>query len=87
MVNNMPVEELIQEDRQDKIEDAVLYASSSNGLENNVLSIQEMEQVIDGIQQGESDENFVHSVVKLVKTYKPGENSSKEGVLGYGKNR
>ena len=69
-----------------KIETAVTYASSSNGLENNDLTEQEVATIIKGLEESKSDESFLFSVVKLVKKYKPGEEQNK-GELGYGKNR
>lgn len=64
------------EELQDKIEKAVEYASSSNGLENNGLTEQEMDMIIGDIQSGKTDEGFIEEVVTLVKTLKPGETSN-----------
>ncbi len=74
----------MEEKPRKEIETAVTYASSSNGLENNSLTDQEVAAVIKGLET-KTDESFLYSVVKLVKKYKPGE--EQKGELGYGKNR
>ena len=76
----------MEEKPRPEIETAVTYASSSNSLENNSLTEQEVATVIKGLEESKSDESFLFSVVKLVKKYKPGEEKNK-GELGYGKNR
>ena len=76
----------MEEMPRQEIETAVTYASSSNGLENNSLTEQEVATVIKGLEESKSDESFLYSVVKLVKKYQPGEEQNK-GELRYGKNR
>lgn len=68
------------------IEDAVEYASSSNSLEENGLTEQEIEIIVEDIQEGKTDEAVIEEVVSLVKTLKPGENRN-QGVSVYGRSR
>lgn len=54
---------------KEDIEEAVTYANHSNRLENNRLTVPELEKIIDDIKTGKSDESFIYSVVKLVKEH------------------
>lgn len=54
---------------EEKIHEAVRYASSSNGLENNKLTNEELNQIIRDIQSGKTDESFLFTVARLVKQY------------------
>ncbi len=78
--------EIMEEIPSKKITSAVTYASSSNSLENNTLSEQEVATIIKGLEEAKSDESFLNSVVRLVKKYEPGK-EEKKGELNYGKNR
>lgn len=54
---------------EEKIQDAVNYANGSNNLENNSLTVDELDQIIKDIQEGKTDESFLYSVVQLIKKY------------------
>ena len=47
--------------------EAVEYANGSNKLENNNLSNNELEQIVENILAGKSDQSFLFSVVEAVK--------------------
>ena len=51
----------------DKVEEAVAYAANSNRLEDNELSIKEVEKIQEDIENEKSAESFVEEVIKLVK--------------------
>ena len=51
----------------DKVEKAVAYAANSNRLEDNELSIKEVEKIQEDIENEKSAESFVEEVIKLVK--------------------
>jgi len=53
-----------------EIENALKYANSSNRLEDNCLSDVELEEIIDNILKGSTDESFLFSVVKAVNREK-----------------
>ena len=53
----------------EKIEEAVEYANSSNVLEDNNLSIEELDKIIEDIKNGTTDESFLYSVVKLLEKH------------------
>lgn len=66
------------EEHQEKIEDAIEYADSSNAIENNGLEESEIQKIMNDIQTGKSDESFLYSVVKLVKKREEGQRSGPE---------
>ena len=51
----------------DKIEEAVEYASSSNGLEQMGLSREELDKIIDDIKNNRTQESFLYEVVMAVR--------------------
>ena len=61
-----------------EIENAVQYASSSNGLEDNYLSDIEQKEIIDNILKGSTDESFLFSVVEAVNKEKELRNGNPE---------
>ena len=56
-------EEIVKEE----IERAVKYASSSNKLENNQLSDNEANQIIEDILMGKTDKSFLFSVAEMTQ--------------------
>lgn len=51
----------------EKLQEAVEYASGSNGLEDLYLSDGEIQKIISDIKEGRSDESFLYSIVKLAR--------------------
>ena len=51
---------------KENIYKAVEYANSSNKLENNNLSENELNQIVENILAGRSDQSFLFSVVEAV---------------------
>lgn len=51
----------------EKIREAVNYASNSSKLENMSLSQDEIMQIINDIKNGKSDKSFLYSLVEAVK--------------------
>jgi len=54
---------------EEKIEEAVEYANSSNTLEDNDLSFEELDKIVEDIKNGTTDESFLFSVVRLVEKH------------------
>lgn len=51
----------------DKVEEAVGYATGSNGLEQLGLSKREVDKIIDDIRNNRTKESFLYEVVMAVK--------------------
>lgn len=51
----------------DKIREAVNYASNSSKLENMTLSQDEIMQIINDIKDGKSETSFLYALVEAVK--------------------
>ena len=64
---------------KEKVDKAVEYANSSNELENHNLLTSELDQIVEDIMSGKSDESFLYSVVELVKKH---QNQNEEEVNG-----
>lgn len=52
---------------EEKVNEAVNYASGSNSLEDNRLTPDELQQLIEDIRSGKNDESFLYSVVKMIR--------------------
>ncbi len=52
---------------EEKLNEAVNYASGSNSLEDNRLTPDELQQLIDDIRSGKNDESFLYSIVKMIR--------------------
>ena len=50
---------------EEKLEEAVNYANGSNSLEDNRLTPDELEHLIEDIKNGKNDESFLYAVEKL----------------------
>lgn len=68
------------------IERAVSYAVGSNKLENHILTKEELDQIIDDIKTGKTDESFLWMVATAVRK-KQMEADSKFEDVSYGKNK
>lgn len=51
----------------EKVQEAVEYASGSNKLEDLHVSSEELEKIVSDIKEGRSDESFLYSIVRLVQ--------------------
>lgn len=73
---------------EEKLNEAINYANSSNSLENNKLSKDEIRKIIKYIMNCKSDQSFLGSLLEEIKRKeeKNGE-SKKNEVKSYGKNR
>ncbi len=73
---------------EEKLEEAVNYANGSNSLEDNRLTLDELEQLIEDIKSGKNDESFLYAVVKMIRKKEHREDEFEETeVKVYGKNR
>lgn len=73
---------------EEKLEEAVNYANGSNSLEDNRLTPDELEQLIEDIKSGKNDESFLYAVVKMIRKKEHREDEFEETeVKVYGKNR
>lgn len=73
---------------EEKLEEAVNYANGSNSLEDNRLTPDELEQLIEDIKSGKNDESFLYAVVKMIRKKEHREDEIEETeVKVYGKNR
>ncbi len=52
---------------EEKVNEAVNYASGSNSLEDNRLTPDELQQLIEDIRSGKNDESFLYSVVRMIR--------------------
>lgn len=73
---------------EEKLNEAINYASGSNSLENNKLSIAETNKIFNDIMNCRTDQSFLGSLLEEIKRKeeKNGE-SKKNEVKSYGKNR
>lgn len=53
--------------RFDDVLEAVSYANGNNALEDNELSLEDLEKLINDINEGKTDQSFLYSVVELVR--------------------
>ena len=73
---------------EEKLEEAVNYANSSNSLEGKRLTPDELENLIEDIKNGKNDESFLYAVFKMIKKMEHREDELEEAeVKVYGKNR
>ena len=73
---------------EEKLEEAVNYANGSNSLEDNRLTPDEFEHLIEDIKNGKNDESFLYAVVKMIKKNEHREVELEETeVKVYGKNK
>ncbi len=73
---------------EERLEEAVNYANGSNSLEDNRLTPDELEQLIEDIKSGKNDESFLYAVVKMIRKKEHREDEFEETeVKVYGKNR
>lgn len=54
---------------KNKIEQAILYASSSNQIENNKPTLEDLEIIKQALEASKKDESFIYSVVKKIKEH------------------
>ena len=71
---------------KEKVEEAVEYASSSNKLEDNNLSVAELDKIVQDIMNGKSDKSFLYSVAEFVKKHEKYKSEEKDDILN-GKTR
>ena len=72
---------------EEKLEEAVNYANSSNSLEGKRLTPDELEHLIEDIKNGKNDESVLYSVFKMIKKKEHREYEGEAAeAKGYGKN-
>lgn len=54
---------------KNKIEQAILYASSSNQIEDNKPTLEDLEIIKQALEASKKDESFIYSVVKKIKEH------------------
>lgn len=73
---------------EEKLNEAINYASGSNSLENNKLSIVETNKIFNDIMNCITDQSFLGSLLEEIKRKEEKNDESKKNeVKSYGKNR
>lgn len=73
---------------EEKLNEAINYANSSNSLENNKLSNDEIREIFKYIMNCKSDQSFLGSLLEEIKRKEEKNGESKKiEVKSYGKNR
>lgn len=80
----MPVKDIHE---LDKIEEAVEYATGSNGLEQMGLSREEIDKIIDDIKNNRTQESFLYEVVMAVRRKEELRKAQLAGDVSYGVRR
>ena len=52
---------------EELVKQALDYATGSNGLENHILTIEELKQIQEDVQNGKGDKSFLFAVLEYVR--------------------
>jgi hypothetical protein len=52
---------------EELVKQALDYATGSNGLENHILTIEELKQIQEDVQAGKGDKSFLFAVLEYVR--------------------
>lgn len=55
---------------EELVKQALDYATGSNGLENHILTIEELKQIQEDVQNGKGDRSFLYAVLEYVRRKK-----------------
>ena len=55
---------------EELVKQALDYATGSNGLENHILTIDELKQIQEDVQNGKGDKSFLFAVLEYVRRKK-----------------
>lgn len=53
---------------EELVKQALDYATGSNGLENHILTIEELKQIQEDVQAGKGDKSFLFAVLEYVRS-------------------
>lgn len=73
--------ENVSKNNEELVKQALDYATGSNGLENHILTFEELKQIQRDVQNGKGDKSFLFAVLEYVKKKKAEQQSlTGEGV-------